>query len=99
MVYILIIQAVAEKVNIIILFILQNQNPLFAEILIEPLHFTEGVQTIHLGHLCFDSTIIGLAPSPLVNSNTVLVTSGTIKLYSIRQEWLEEKTQCINERI
>ena len=52
MVYILINQVVAEKVNIIVLFInYRNPNPLFAEInVIEPLHFTEGVQTIHLGH-------------------------------------------------
>ena len=65
MVYILIIQVVAEKVNIIVLFInYRNPNPLFAEInVIEPLHFTEGVQTIHLGHLCFDSTI-GLCTKP-----------------------------------
>ena len=52
MVYILIIQAVAEKVNIVILFMhITESNTLFAEIsVIEPLHFTEGVQTIHLGH-------------------------------------------------
>ena len=53
MVCILIIQAVAEKVNIITLFIdyrIPNPPELFAEIVIEPLHFTEGVQTIHLGH-------------------------------------------------
>ena len=60
MVYILIIQAVAEKVNIIILFThVTKSNPLFAEInVIEPLHFTEGVQTIHLGRLCFAQSII-----------------------------------------
>ena len=53
MVYILIIQAVAEKVNIIILFThITKSNPLFAEInVIEPLHFTKGVQTFHLGHI------------------------------------------------
>ena len=34
-----------------------------------------------------------------VNNNTVLVTSGTIKLYSIEREWLEEKMQCIYERV
>ena len=51
MVYILIIQAAAGKVNIIILFLhITESNQLFAEIIvIEPLHFTEGVQTIHLG--------------------------------------------------
>ena len=50
--YILIIEAVAKKVNIVILFMhITESNPLFAEIIvIEPLHFTEGVQTIHLGH-------------------------------------------------
>ena len=60
MVYVLIIQAVAEKVNVIILFInYKNPNPLFAEInVFEPLHFTEGVQTIHLGRLCFAQSII-----------------------------------------
>ena len=59
MVYILIIEAVAKKVNIVILFMhITESNRLFAEInVIEQLHFTEGVQTIHLGHLCFDSTI------------------------------------------
>ena len=52
MVYILIIQDVAEKVNIVILFMhITESNPLFSEIdVIEQLHFTEGVQTIHLGH-------------------------------------------------
>ena len=64
--YILIIQAVAEKENIIILFThITKSNPLFAEInVIEPLHFTKGVQTIHLGDkLCFDNTI-GLCTKP-----------------------------------
>ena len=65
MVYILIIQAVAEKVNVVILFMhITESNPLFAEInVIEPLHSTEGVYTIHLGDLCFDSTI-GLCTKP-----------------------------------
>ena len=66
MVYILIIQAVAEKVNIIILFThITKSNPLFAEInVIEPLHFTKSVQTIHLSDkLCFDSKI-GLCTKP-----------------------------------
>ena len=65
MVYILIIQAVAEKANIIILFMhITESNPLFPEInVIEQLHFTEGVQTIYLGRLCFDSTI-GLCTKP-----------------------------------
>ena len=66
MVYILIIQAAAEKVNIIILFThITESNPLFAEInVIEQLHFSKGVQTIYLGRLCFDSTI-GLCTKPI----------------------------------
>ena len=47
---------------------------------IEPLHFTKGVQTIHLGHideLHYVSTVkLDFAPSP-VNNNTVLVTAET----------------------
>ena len=45
---------------------------------IEPLHFTEGVQTIHLGHideLHYVSTVqLDFAPSP-VNNTTVLATA------------------------
>ena len=59
MVCILIIQAVAEKVNIILFTHITKSNPLFAEInVIEPPHFTEGAQTIHLGRLCFAQSII-----------------------------------------
>ena len=46
----LIIQAVAEKLDIIIH--ITKSNPLFAEMnVIEPLQFTKGVQTFHLGHI------------------------------------------------
>ena len=75
----LIIQAVAEKLNIIIH--ITESNPLFTEIsVIEPLHFIEGVRAIHLGHideLHYVSTVqLDFAPSP-INNNTVLVTSKT----------------------
>jgi len=67
---------------------------------IEPLHFTEGVQTVHLGHideLHYVSTVeLDLAASP-VNNNTVLVTSEINS--SIKREGLEEKSQCTYERI
>lgn len=91
----LIIQAVAEKLNITesySYYRIQSTfrryecqstfvNPLFADMnVIGPLHFTEGVQTIHLGHideLRYVSTVqLDFAPGP-VNNNTVLVTSET----------------------
>ena len=59
------------------------------------------MQTIHLGHigeLHNVSTVESdIAPSP-VNNNTVLVTSETTSALS-KENWLQEKTQCTQERI
>lgn len=89
----LIIQAVAEKLNIIIH--ITESNPVFAEMkVIEPLHFTEGVQTIQLGHideLHYVSTVqLDFAPWP-VNNNTVLVTAETNSTLSKENDL---KTKC-----
>ena len=75
----LIIQALAGKLNITIR--ITESNPLFAEInVIEPVHFTTGNRTIHLGHideLHFVSTVpLNFVPMSVI-SNTVLVMSET----------------------
>ena len=75
----LIIQALADKLNIRIH--ITESNPLFAEIsVIEPVHFTTDIQTIHLGHideLHYVSTVpFNFVPMSVIN-DTVLVMSET----------------------
>ena len=75
----LIIQALADKLTIRIH--ITESNPLFAETsVIEPVHFTTDIQTIHLGHideLHYVSTVpFNFVPMSIVN-NTVLVMSET----------------------
>ena len=75
----LIIQALADKLTIRIH--ITESNPLFAETsVIEPVHFTTDIQTIHLGHideLHYVSTVpFNFVPMSVVN-NTVLVMSET----------------------
>ena len=88
-----IIQTVAEKLSSAAH--ITKSNPIFAEMnVIHPLHFTEGVQTIHWSHideLHYIPTVqLDFEPIP-VNNNTVLVTSETNSTQAIKREWLEEK--------
>ena len=81
----LIIQALADKLNIRIH--ITESNPLFAEIsVIEPVHFTTDIQTIHLGHideLHYVSTVpFNFVPMSVIN-DTVLVMSETNSTLSV----------------
>ena len=97
----LIIQALAEKLNIRMCTCITESNPLFAEItVIEPVHFTTDIRTIHLGHideLHYVSTVpCNFLPMSIVN-NTVLGMSETNSILSKENELKRKRNAYMRE--